>query len=78
MLFISHKEGFQPERMDGYRIGEDISHIDPHAVTEVQATEEELVYILDYSIGLPISHREDKKDQRWFGDHAKWIVANLF
>jgi hypothetical protein len=45
-------------------------------VTEVQADGDELFRILEKATNLP--HRTPAcRVQNWFGDDAKWIVANI-
>lgn len=45
-------------------------------IVEVEASGGELEWIYRNIQGLPAMVK-DKKSVRWFGDHAKFIVANL-
>ena len=48
------------------------------AVTEVEASGEELHYILTRFTGLPHCYRKAPAESiRWYGDHARFIVGNL-
>ncbi len=58
---------FERERFDETRTVDD--------VIMVQADGDELVHILENSVNLPSMNQS--ACQRWFGDHAKWIVANI-
>lgn len=51
------------------------SDLNIHQVVEVQADGEELEMILLRQENLPVPNRG--RVMRWFGDHAKFIVANL-
>lgn len=53
-------------------------------ITEVQADGDELEHVIQRSQNLPTSFESDcainkrpSRVQRWFGDAAKWIVANI-
>lgn len=46
-------------------------------VIEVQADGDELTFLLRHTENLPITKQLGRYlSQRWFGDHAKFIVAN--
>ena len=59
-----------------WHVGESppILYGDVKDVTEVQADGHELDYIINNMEGLPIAKT---RVVRWFGDHARFIVANL-
>lgn len=90
MLYIElSKTNVMPQHVTiQWHVGEKnpLDHNEPLFVTEVQADGDELDYIL-YRIRpgtIPISmefqkgvKEVTKPVQRWFGDHAKFIVANV-
>lgn len=54
--------------------GDSINHINPFDVREVQADGDELQIIQEQFTNTPMSKN---RVVRWFGDDAKFIVANL-
>lgn len=47
---------------------------DPSRVLEVQADNDELAHIINTMVNIPYSKKLTV--QTWYGDHAKFIVAN--
>ena len=83
MLYIVYREpGRQIPTVMSWHVGDVLpfdfrDHV--QEVTEVQADGDELQLILDQATGLPMVNRIGNypRVQHWYGDHAKWIVANL-
>lgn len=62
-----------------FEIGDSTKEVNPELVQSVLATDDELAFILRKFDGIPkrIYRDEDvTTDQSWFGDDAKFIVAN--
>ena len=74
MLYIIEKVG-TTEGTHQWHVGSSLPvNLKVDRVVEVQANEDELRYLLTH-FNLPVcSH---KKSISWFGDMAKFIVANL-
>lgn len=49
----------------------------PEDIFEIYATEDELAYILDRFDNIPKIKNSVSEVQYWYGDHAKFIIANL-
>jgi len=84
MLYIvvrhEHPENYlKPDYETGWHIGEQNPFQHRHAeierVIEVQADGDELAYIYNKFNNLPTMPL--RRVVRWFGDHAKFIAANL-
>ncbi len=73
MLYFVFTKG--PER--DWHVGEPnpVFPIEVNQITEVQADSEELAYVRTRFWNLPNSNTSSVT--RWFGDHAKFIAANL-
>ena len=61
----------------GWHVGEKVnmSLADVRLVTEIQADENELVYVRDKMVNLPYAYLS--KVDRWYGDQAKQIAFML-
>lgn len=63
-----------------WHIGELPPRIYASGVVEVQADSDELIEVIHSCVSLPCVTDPNHKHyqvQRWFGDHAKWIAANI-
>lgn len=59
-----------------WHVGEPMPEFDIHRVLSVQADNDELDHIMYKFPNLPMC-KGGRRVVTWFGDHAKFIVANL-
>jgi hypothetical protein len=77
MMYIISRRKLNTEEQVCWHVNEPslIEQEDVKFVTEVQADCDELDWIRERFLHLPIHNRA--RVQRWFGDHAKFIAAHL-
>lgn len=62
------------QQMLSWHVGEDPPPFDPRDVLEIQADEDELLWVLRTFINLPCS---SQNVQHWYGDLAKLIASGI-
>lgn len=66
-----------PPKCAHFEVGESTKDLNPETVTSVLAEGRELHEIIMNFEGLPRRFKgKNPGEQSWFGDHAKFIVAN--
>lgn len=63
-----------------WHVGESAPEVLCRSVVEVQADCDELIEVIHSCVSLPCVTDPNHKHyqvQRWFGDHARWIAANI-
>jgi len=76
MDYLLNEESYQ--RTTIWHVGQPSPEIDKDKVTSIQADSDELWHIISRFTNLPyVMNQDDAPVQRWYGDHAKFIVGNL-
>ena len=76
LSIVGEPTQFGTEQTQDLHIPGDRPWIKAEEVLSVQADCDELQLILEEISGIP--HHANRRVQRWYGDDAKFIVANLF
>lgn len=76
MMYITKLGLMRVQETVPFHVGQFMTHVvyDADSVLEVQADGDELAHILHTMDNLPYSKTQSV--QTWYGDHAKFIVAN--